>query len=81
MAQILAMYNHLPYEIVVKIFNRDFIKKLDIFRYYLSDDKPMTGIHLRLLGLNRIVCATYPEYKLPWYCEDMARQFISTYDQ
>ena len=69
LARILALKKHLPMEIVNKIFNDEFVKQVENYRFFYND-KPMVTFHKSLQRLNQIVCIEYPQYGLPWFYEE-----------
>ena len=69
LARILALKKQLPLEIVNKIFNDEFVKQVENYRFFYNN-KPMVTFHISLQRLNQIVCIEYPQYGLPWYYEE-----------
>ena len=70
----LARYRHLPYEIVERIFVPEFLDQIQKVNYF-GNDMPKITFHEKLMNLNQIICATYPEYNLLWHYEDFCVYF------
>ena len=69
LATSLALKKHLPLEIVNKIFDDEFAKQVENYRFFYNN-KPLVTFHKALQRLNQIVCIEYPQYGLPWYYEE-----------
>ena len=60
LALFLASYKKMSPEIAVKIFNKEFIDRLD--------EKKSTHYSLLILArLNQVTSILYPQYKIPWF--------------
>ena len=78
LARILALKKHLPLEIVNKIFNDEFVKQVENYRFFYNN-KPLVTFHISLQRLNQIVCIEYPQYGLPWYYEEFNKFTYNKY--
>ena len=78
LARILALKKHLPLEIVNKIFNDEFVKQVENYRFFYNN-KPLVTFHISLQRLNQIVCIEYPQYELPWYYEEFNKFTYNKY--
>ena len=74
LATFLARYRYLPYEMVERIFVPEFLDNAKKMTYF-GNDMPKITFHSRLMKLNQVICATYPEYNLPWHYEDFCVYF------
>ncbi|XP_066543906.1 FAST kinase domain-containing protein 1, mitochondrial [Amia ocellicauda] len=77
LAYSLAVADCFPEDLIRKIFNVDFLAKLDAQLQTLPDALNMR-IRLRLMELNRAVCLECPEFQVPWfherYCQHLQRK-------
>lgn len=69
----LALADILPEEFIRKIFNIEFLGKLDAQLETLPDSLNVR-LRLRLMELNRAVCLECPEFQVPWFHEDYCQQ-------
>ena len=74
----LALKKHLPLEIVNKIFDDEFAKQVENYRFFYNN-KPLVTFHKALQRLNQIVCIEYPQYGLPWYYEEFNKFTYNKY--
>jgi hypothetical protein len=79
-ANFLAEYKCLTPELIVKIFNNEFIEKMKAYGTVQSPVqlyKSYSHNETNLASLNQVLCVTYPEYNIPWFNENRKRREFS----
>ncbi|KAL1785491.1 hypothetical protein HispidOSU_003605 [Sigmodon hispidus] len=64
----LASLEYFPEDLLKKIFNIEFLARLDSQLEILSSNLS-TRVQFRLMELNRAVCLECPEFEIPWFHE------------
>lgn len=74
----LTFYKHVPYDLVMQVFQGDFIKKLEqeIQMAYRLDIYPRRVMTL-VMELNRAICLDFPEYNIPWFQQNFIEAQMS----
>lgn len=67
-ASFLVMHHDLKPELIVKIFDKRFIEGIEQEKTGLAG--AMYKLTMSILArLNQLVCAKYPQYRIPWFNE------------
>jgi len=80
LANFLAEYKCLTPELIVKIFNNEFIEKMKAYgtvQVYRSNSHYSNHNETNLANLNQVLCVTYPQYNIPWFNENRKRREFS----
>lgn len=74
----LTFYKNAPYELVMRVFQGDFIKRLEqeIQMAYKLDTYPQRVMTL-VMQLNRAVCLDCPEYNIRWFQQNFIEAQMS----
>lgn len=74
----LTFYKSVPYELVMRVFQGDFIKRLEqeIQMAYKLDTYPQRVMTL-VMQLNRAVCLDCPEYNIRWFQQNFIEAQMS----
>lgn len=72
LATVLVYFNAFTPELAVKIFNSEFLGNLD----KLSKD-PFSKVRIKLMILNKSVCCSYPQFNIPWFHENYAKELYN----
>jgi FAST kinase-like protein, subdomain 2/RAP domain len=64
----LTFYKHVPFELVSRVFQGDFIRKLEqeVQMAYRLETYPQRVMSL-IMQLNRAICLDYPEFQIRWF--------------
>ncbi|KAG5675734.1 hypothetical protein PVAND_005612 [Polypedilum vanderplanki] len=74
----LTFYKSAPFELVTKVFNSDFIKRLEqeIEMAYSKNTYPRRVMTL-IMQLNRAICLDHPEYNIRWFQQNFIEAQMS----
>lgn len=74
----LTFYKQVPYELVMRVFQGNFIKKLEqeIKMAYRHDTYPQKVMTL-VMQLNRALCLDFPEYSIRWFQQNFIEAQMS----
>ena len=67
------MQNQFPPSLAVKVFNNEFLQKLDETCKVIDEDEAVKHKEA-LCSLNKMVCSYYPQWGIPWFHEEFCKK-------